>query len=197
MVSEGDWTTDGKRRERVEWLLECKSPNRAHLLNCLYMSIQILVCHRCKILFIMIQSLKLPQWSMVNMLSRSATPTNTATSSPSLPVKVLPGACRRSTNTAQPSHTIFPWPCILWHAKLDLAYVSKQTPQRNTKVDTNVLLHKSDGQGVERSDVFVEAVSREVGIPFQNVNHNRSPRHNVALLSLFIEKGEGADDVCT
>lgn len=43
--------------------------------------------------------------------------------------------------------------------------------------------------------MFLEALLGEIRVTFQDVDDDRSPGDNVALLSLVVEDDEGADDV--
>lgn len=83
------------------------------------------------------------------------------------------------------------------HAESDLAHATKEVPHGGAHFVAEFFLEEAHGQWVEGLDVFVEGVAGKVGVSLQHVNHHGPPGHDVALLGLVVQQGEGADDVGT
>lgn len=74
---------------------------------------------------------------------------------------------------------------------------SKESLDCETYLWVEVTAEEIHDEWIEGLYVFVEAFPREVGITFHNIDNNRSPRHDISLMRLFLELRITTNDIRT
>ena len=80
-------------------------------------------------------------------------------------------------------------------AQFHFSYAAKQGLESNANLRTEITAEQIEGQGVECVDVLIEAFRREVRVTLEDVDNNRAPGDDVAMLRFVIKTDEASDNV--
>ena len=81
------------------------------------------------------------------------------------------------------------------HAQPHLAYATQKGLQRKPTLGPKLAAEQLDGKRVKSLDMSFKVWPREVGVALHDVDDDRPPRHDVAVLCLGIETDVAADDL--
>lgn len=83
------------------------------------------------------------------------------------------------------------------HAKSSFTSPSQKPPNCASQVVVHLFLQQCYDKWIECIDVLGKSIHWEVGITFNDINHHRPPRNNIALLCFIVEINKGADNIGT
>jgi hypothetical protein len=83
------------------------------------------------------------------------------------------------------------------NAQPDFADPTEKCLQGDANLRIEIAAEKFHTKWVEGLDVLIEPVLGEVIITINHIHHHGAPGHNVAVLALFVEADEAANDIGT
>lgn len=81
------------------------------------------------------------------------------------------------------------------NTQTNLADPSQEGLQSNADLRVEIAAEQFDTKRIEGVDVFIKALLWEIGVSVNDVHHYWTPGHYVAVLCLFVETDETADDI--